>query len=102
MEVFEPRGCWRMASRFLASIEMTSKIDRPYVLASLEGTQKRRFSLPLKRPINSLRATHGIFFSEFFCMKVKSNKRYRFKSSDRLWRYIDLHQLLYFINTQSI
>jgi Protein of unknown function (DUF2971) len=35
-------------------------------------------------------------------MKIKSKKRYRFKSSDRLWRYIDLHQLLYFINTKSI
>lgn len=35
-------------------------------------------------------------------MQVKINKRYTFKGSDCLWRYIDIHQLLYFINTESI
>jgi hypothetical protein len=35
-------------------------------------------------------------------MRIKLNRPYRFERTDRLWRYIDLHQLLYFINTESI
>ena len=35
-------------------------------------------------------------------MRIKLNRPYRFGRTDRLWRYIDLHQLLYFINRKSI
>jgi hypothetical protein len=44
----------------------------------------------------------GIFFTTLFSMRIKLNRPYRFERTDRLWRYIDLHQLLYFINTESI
>jgi hypothetical protein len=35
-------------------------------------------------------------------MQVKQNKPYSLKTADRLWRYTDLHQLLYFLNTETI
>jgi hypothetical protein len=35
-------------------------------------------------------------------MEVKKNRDYVLREKDCLWRYIDLHQLLYFLNTETI
>lgn len=43
---------------------------------------------------------HNFFPS--LTMEIRQNKEYRLKDNDRLWRYTDLHQLLYFIITRNI
>ncbi len=35
-------------------------------------------------------------------MEIRLNKEYNVDENDCLWRYTDLHQLLYFLNTESI
>jgi hypothetical protein len=35
-------------------------------------------------------------------MQIKRNKKFDLDKNDQLWRYIDLHQLLYFLNTETI
>jgi hypothetical protein len=35
-------------------------------------------------------------------MQTRQNKKFDLEKNDQLWRYIDLHQLLYFLNTETI
>lgn len=35
-------------------------------------------------------------------MQIKQNKKFDLEKNDQLWRYINLHQLLYFLNTETI
>ena len=35
-------------------------------------------------------------------MQTRKNKKFDLDKDDQLWRYIDLHQLLYFLNTETI
>jgi hypothetical protein len=35
-------------------------------------------------------------------MQTRQNKKFELDKNDQLWRYIDIHQLLYFLNTETI
>jgi hypothetical protein len=35
-------------------------------------------------------------------MKVEVNKEYRFSKEQLLWKYLDLHRLIYFLNTENL
>src|ERR1700712_200356 len=35
-------------------------------------------------------------------MRIDINKEYRFEDDQFLWRYMDLHRLIYFLNSENI